>query len=139
VRADAGIRRAIDVIVENPVLSTAFLAEHLQLSVSRASKLVKQLVDVSILAPASGKSRQSQLYQADDILTLLSFGAEAGPRTPAPDLRAQHAGGDEHVAALIHRCGAATSSGRCRNRVPAAGDLCWRHRRAPKLQLPPVH
>lgn len=128
VRVDAGIRRAIDVIVENPVVSTAFLADQLQLSISRAAKLVKQLVEVRILAPATGKYRRSQLYQADDIFSLLSFGAEAGSRTPAPDLHARSIGGGEHAGVLIHRCGTATSSGPCRNRVPAAGDRCWRHR-----------
>jgi ribosomal protein S25 len=65
-----GIRRAIDVVLENPVVSTVFLAQHLQLSVSRASKLVRQLVEVGILTPATGKYRKSQLYQADDILSL---------------------------------------------------------------------
>jgi Fic family protein len=70
VRVDAGIRRAIDVVLENPVVSTVFLAQHLQLSVSRASKLVRQLVEVGILTPATGKYRKSQLYQADDILSL---------------------------------------------------------------------
>lgn len=131
VRADAGIRRAIDLVVENPVVSTAFLAQHLQLSVSRASKLVKQLVEVDILAPVTGKHRKSQLYQADDILTLLAFGAEAGPRTPVPEPRTRDAetADDEHAAALIHRCGIATASGPCRNRVLTEGDRCWRHRK----------
>jgi Fic family protein len=130
VRVDAAVRRSIDLIVEKPVVSARFLAENLGLSMSRAAKLVKQLVQVRILVPATGKYRKSQLYQADDILSLLSYGAEAGPRTPAPERLATggDAGGDAHQSVLVHRCGQPTRTGPCQNRAPAAGQKCWRHR-----------
>lgn len=125
VRTDAAITRAVDVVVENPVVSTAFLAEQLQLSISRASKLVRQLVEVGILETAAVKYRRSQLYQAPDILTLLSFGSEAGPRTPVPSAIVEEGQGSN---TLVLRCGVSTAAGSCRNRVPTAGGRCWRHR-----------
>ena len=42
----------------------------------RAEQLIKQLQEVRIFTPATGKYRRSPLYQADDILSLLAFGAE---------------------------------------------------------------
>ena len=129
VRADAALHQAIDLVIENPVVSARFLAENLGVTLRRAEKLVQQLQKVRILAPATGKYRRSPLYQADDILTLLAFGAEAGPRTPAPEGLAS---GDNSDAGpqplLVHRCGEPTSKGPCQNRVPAVGQKCWRHR-----------
>ena len=130
VRTDAALRRAIDLIVENPVVSARFLAENLGVSSSRAAKLVKQLLQVRILVPATGKHRKSQLYQADDILALLSFGAEADPRARAPEQLAAgpYAAAHEPPPVLVHRCAVPTSKHPCQNRVPAAGQKCWRHR-----------
>ncbi|WP_244931994.1 Fic family protein [Nocardioides sp. W7] len=130
VRSDAALHRAVDLIIENPVVSARFLAEHLELSLRRAEKLVQQLQEVRILSSATGKYRKSPLYQADDILTLLSFGAEAGPRTPAPERLGfgDAAGGAGPQPVLVHRCGEPTSKGPCQNRVPAADRTCWRHR-----------
>lgn len=128
VRADSSLHRALDLVVENPVISARFLSEGLGVSAVSAHKLIKRLETAGILKPASGKYRKSALYQADDILDLLSFGSEAGPRTPAP--RAGRGGADDPAAALIHRCGQPTDNGPCRNRVPAAGLRCWRHHSA---------
>lgn len=129
VRADGALHRALHLVVENPVVSAGFLAEHLEVSLRRAEQLVKQLQEVRILVPATGKYRRSPLYQADDVLSLLSFGAEAGPRTPAPE----HLAGDDGTVdgtgpVLVHRCGAPTAKGSCQNRVPVGGGKCWRHR-----------
>jgi len=127
VRTDSSLHRALDLVVENPVVSARYLADNLEISGVSAQKVVKKLVDAQVLKPATGKYRRSSLYQADEILNLLAFGAEAGPRTPAPvpvgpsdDVGAEHE--------LVHRCGVPTSNGPCRNRVPSVGDHCWRHR-----------
>ena len=130
VRSDAALHRALDLVVENPVVSARFLAENLGVSPSRAAKLVRQLVRVNILVPATGKYRKSQLYQAEDILTLLSFGSEADARTPAREQIAGRRviGSNERQPLLVHRCGEPTSKGPCQNRVPVAGQRCWRHR-----------
>lgn len=131
VRSDAALHRAVDLVIENPVVSTSFLAEHLHVSLRRAELLVKQLQQVDILSAATGKYRKSPLYQADDVLTLLSFGAEAGPRTPTPERLTADAAGDTAAGpppVLVHRCGRSTPKGPCQNRVPAAGHRCWRHR-----------
>lgn len=133
VRSDAALHRALDLLAENPVVSARFLAENLELSLRRAEKLVHQLQEVGILSPATGKYRRSPLYQADDVLALLSFGAEAGPRTVTPEgLTIDDVGGEGAGAGqrpvLVLRCGAPTPKGSCQNRVPAADQNCWRHR-----------
>ena len=130
VRTDAALHRALDLVIENPVVSARFLAEHLGVSVRRAELLVNQLQDVRILAPATGKYRRSPLYQADDILTLLSFGAEASPRTTTPEYLSCGENVSDAVPplALVRRCGVPTPKGHCQNRVPAVGQKCWRHR-----------
>lgn len=126
VRADSALHRAIDVVVENPVVSTGFLSDSLGVSLRVAEKVVQQLLDARILASATGKYRRSPLYQADEILDLLAFGAEAGSRTPAP-ARLDDASSGGHPA-LVHRCGEQTPKGACQNRVTDVGQKCWRHR-----------
>jgi Fic family protein len=76
-RSDSSIHRAVDLVVEYPVISARFLADNLGVSAVSAQKLVKQLDSVGIVRAASGKYRKSALYQADDILELLEHGAEA--------------------------------------------------------------
>ena len=125
VRFDSSLHRAVDVVVENPVVSAPFLAEALDVSDVTAAHLVKQMVTAGILKPATGKFRRSALYQADDILNLLAFGSEADPRSPAPQI-GDHTHPDS--SALLHRCGVPTDKGPCRNRVAGPGSRCWRHR-----------
>jgi Fic family protein len=138
VRGDASLHRALDVVAENPVVSTTFLAGQLEVSPRRAQQLVHQLQNIDVLTPATGKYRRTPLYQAEDLLTLLSFGAEAGPRTRAPLLERPDARGPATTEdssdtngtvapVLVHRCGEPTPKGPCRNRVPEAGQTCWRH------------
>ncbi len=126
IRTDAALHRAIDVVIENPVISTSFLAEQLGASLRVAENVVRQLSDAGILASATGRHRKAPLYQADDILDLLSFGAEAGPHTRAPARLDEVEAGEPAV--LVRRCGVPTSKGQCGNRVPSAGERCWRHR-----------
>jgi Fic family protein len=75
-RSDSSIHRAVDLLVEYPVISARFLADNLEISTVSAQKLVKQLDSVGIVRTATGKYRKSALYQADDILDLLEHGAE---------------------------------------------------------------
>jgi Fic family protein len=74
-RSDSSIHRAVDLVVEYPVISARFLADNLGVSSVSAQKLVKQLDSVGIVRAATGKYRKSALYQADDILDLLEHGA----------------------------------------------------------------
>ncbi len=76
-RSDSSIHRAVDLVIEYPVISARFIADNLNVSTVSAQKLVKQLVGARIVRPATGKYRKSALYQADDILDLLEHGAEA--------------------------------------------------------------
>jgi len=78
-RSDSSIHRAVDLVVEYPVISARFLADSLDVSTVSAQKLVKQLHSVGIVRAVTGKHRKSALYQADDILDLLEHGAEATP------------------------------------------------------------
>lgn len=75
-RSDSSIHRAVDLLVEYPVISARFLADSLGVSTVSAQKLVKQLDAVGIARAATGKYRKSALYQADDILDLLEHGTE---------------------------------------------------------------
>ena len=75
-RSDSSIHRAVDLVVEYPVISARFLADSLGVSTVSAQKLVKQLVSVGIVREATGKYRKSALFQADDILDLLEHGTE---------------------------------------------------------------
>lgn len=75
-RSDSSIHRAVDLVVEYPVISARFLADNLGVSTVSAQKLVKQLDSVGIVRAATGKYRKSALYQADDILDLLEHGTE---------------------------------------------------------------
>jgi len=74
-RSDSSIHRAVDLVVEYPVISARFLADNLGVSSVSAQKLVKQLNSVGIVRAATGKYRKSALYQADEILDLLEHGA----------------------------------------------------------------
>lgn len=78
-RSDSSIHRAVDLLVEYPVVSARFLADHLEVSTVSAQKVVRQLVSAGIVEAATGKYRKSALYQADDILELLEHGAEGDP------------------------------------------------------------
>lgn len=119
-RADAAIHRALDLVVEHPVVSAQFVADRLGLSSVGAHRVISQLEVIGVIKPATGKYRRSALYQADDILNLLQFGAEASARSPLPSIT--------HVEPAILRCGAPTSTGVCGNRVPSRDQRCWRHR-----------
>jgi ribosomal protein S25 len=78
-RSDSTIHRAVDLVVEYPVISARFLADNLGVSTVSAQKLVKQLDSIRIVRAATGKHRKSALYQADEILDLLEHGAEVRP------------------------------------------------------------
>ena len=116
-------------MVENPVISARFLADNLDISGVSAQKVVKKLIEVEIVKPATGKYRRSALYQADEILNLLAFGAEAGPRATAPLPLDTSDDGPEHE--LVHRCGFPTTNGPCRNRAPQLATRWRRHRDQP--------
>lgn len=75
-RSDSSIHRAVDLVVEYPVISARFLAENLGVSTVSAQKLVKHLDSARIVRAATGKYRKSALYQADDILDLLEHGSD---------------------------------------------------------------
>ena len=48
-RSDSSIHRAVDLVVENPVISARFLADNLGVSSVSAQKLVKKLCSVGIV------------------------------------------------------------------------------------------
>jgi Fic family protein len=75
-RSDSSIHRAVDLLIEYPVISARFLADNLGVSTVSAQKLIKQLDSVGIIRAATGKYRKSALYQADNILDLLEHRAE---------------------------------------------------------------
>jgi hypothetical protein len=83
-----------------------------------------------LLSPGTGKYRRSAIYQADDILTLLAFGAEAGPSSRAPQLKPA-------PALLRLRCGApprpaGSAATGCPRPACGAGDTGERVGRRPR-------
>ena len=125
VRVDSAVHRAIDLLGEYPVVSARFLAERLGVSKVSAHNVANKLVQARILTPATGRYRKSELYQADDILNLVAYGSEAGPRGHGLP---QVGRTDSAKFDLVQRCGYQTAAGPCGNRVPGAGRRCWRHR-----------
>jgi len=126
VRKDSSLHQAVDLVVENPVISASFLGERLGVSLVSSHKLVQKLVAAGIVVPATGrKLRRSALYQAEDILGLLELGSEPASEPAAGVAAAGVAAGGPTV---LHRCGHPTAKGPCQNRVAVAGQPCWRHR-----------
>ncbi|TWG97250.1 Fic family protein [Nocardioides sp. J9] len=121
-RADGVLHKALDVVVDYPVLTTRLLAEQLDVTPRRGEDLVKQLVRAGIVRPGTGKYRRAAVYQSDAILDLLDLGAEATPTTTHPALAMQAS------EPLVQRCGGPTAHGTCQNRVTERGERCWRHR-----------
>lgn len=70
-RADSSARRILPVLREQPVVTAAFVAEHLGVSRVAAHRAVDTLVSRGILTPGSGKYRRSEIFQADDVLQLI--------------------------------------------------------------------
>lgn len=55
-RVDGALHRALDVVVEYPVLTTRLLAEQLGVSPRRAEDLVRELHAVGVLSSGTGKT-----------------------------------------------------------------------------------
>lgn len=70
-RSDSSARRLLPVLREQPVVTAAFVAEHLDVSKVAAHRAVDTLVSRGILVPGTGRYRRSEVFQADDVLHLL--------------------------------------------------------------------
>lgn len=70
-RADSAARRILPVLREQPVVTAAFIADHLGVSRVAAHRAVDTLIDRGVLTPGTGKYRRSEVYQADDVLRLI--------------------------------------------------------------------
>ncbi len=69
-RSGSAIYRLPAVLVEQPVVSTAYLAEHLGITVRAAGNLVARACEYGILRPI-GNRRRGVFYQADELINLL--------------------------------------------------------------------
>lgn len=74
-RSDSSVHRAIEVLIQQPVVTTAYLQMRLQVTKMAAHTTVNNLVEVGILSPSGGKLKRSNLFQADAVLRLLESGA----------------------------------------------------------------
>lgn len=70
-RSDASARRILPLLRKQPVVTAAFIAEHLDVSKVAAHKAVDTLVSRGVLVPGTGKYRRSGVFQADDVLRVL--------------------------------------------------------------------
>lgn len=70
-RADSSARRMLPVLREQPVVTAAFIADHLNVSRVAAHRAVDTMVSRGILTPGTGKYRRSEVFQANDVLQLV--------------------------------------------------------------------
>jgi Fic family protein len=71
-RSDSSVHRAaFGVLVEQPVVTAAYLQEQLGVTKMAAHTTLDALLQAEIVRPAGGKLKRSNLYQATEILDLL--------------------------------------------------------------------
>jgi Uncharacterized conserved protein len=72
-RRDSSVHRAIDVLIQQPVVTAAYLQDELQVTKMTANTCLKNLIDAQIVRPAGGKLKRANLFQADAVLDILEF------------------------------------------------------------------
>ena len=70
-RSDSSVHRAIDVLIQQPVVTAGFLQEQLGITKMAAHTCVNSLVDAGVLHASGGKLKRANLFQADDVLDIL--------------------------------------------------------------------
>ncbi|KNX37420.1 Fic family protein [Luteipulveratus halotolerans] len=70
-RSDSSVHRALDVLIQQPVVTASHLQQELGITKMAAHTTTNALVEVGILTPAGGRLRRANLYQADDVLGIL--------------------------------------------------------------------
>ena len=80
-RRDAAVWRLLDVLIRQPVVSSAVVSRELNATAANALRAIDQAVTAGVLAEMTGY-RRNRLWQATDVLTALDdFAARAGRRT----------------------------------------------------------
>lgn len=69
-RSDSRIWQLPSLLVEQPVVNSAYLAEHLEVSARAATGIISRACQYGILRPVGNKQR-GDCFQSDDILTVL--------------------------------------------------------------------
>ncbi len=72
-RRDSSVHRAIDVLIQQPIVTAAYLQDELQVTKMTANTCLKNLIDAQIVRPAGGKLKRANLFQADAVLDILEF------------------------------------------------------------------
>lgn len=72
-RSDSSVHRAIDVLIQQPVVTAGFLQEQLGVTKMAAHTCVNSLVDAGVLHASGGKLKRANLFQADDVLDILEL------------------------------------------------------------------
>lgn len=70
-RSDSSVHRAIDVLIQQPVITVPYLQHELGVTKMAAHTTVNALVEAEILKPSGGKLKRANLYQADAVLGIL--------------------------------------------------------------------
>lgn len=83
-RADAAAWPALDVLLAQPVVHAAHLAERLGVSVTAAQTAIDTLVAAEVLRPSSPTARRNRTWQADDVLDALDAFASRSVRRAVP-------------------------------------------------------
>ena len=69
-RAGSAIHRLPDILVEQPVVDSAYLAQHLQITRRAATSIIEKACSYGMLRPVSGRQRGG-FYQADELIDVL--------------------------------------------------------------------
>ncbi|MGO1289283.1 HTH domain-containing protein [Brachybacterium alimentarium] len=70
-RSGSSAQRILPLLREQPVVTAAFIADHLGVSRVAAHCAVERLVDRGILVPGTGRYRRSEVFRSDDVLRVL--------------------------------------------------------------------
>ncbi|MDE9367531.1 Fic family protein [Luteipulveratus sp. YIM 133132] len=82
-RADSSVHRAVDILIQQPVVTTSYLQRELGVTKMAAHTCVNALVEAGVLTPSGGTLKRAHLYQADAVLDILQLsGSGANPSTP---------------------------------------------------------
>ncbi|HWC22156.1 MAG TPA: Fic family protein [Flexivirga sp.] len=72
-RSDSSVHRAVDVLIQQPVVTIGYLQDELQVTKLTAHTCLKSLVNAGVLHPSGGKLKRANLFQADDVLRILEL------------------------------------------------------------------
>ena len=69
-RTGSAIHRLPDILVEQPVVDSAYIAQHLEITRRAATSVIERACSYGMLRPVGGRQRGG-FYQADELIDVL--------------------------------------------------------------------